>query len=413
MLPSLRLACFFRVLFCLCVTCFLQAQTFTVIHTFTGQDGKYPGGPLVLDSGGHLYGTAGSGGGGNGGAVFKLTPHGESWTFATLFAFRTAGSGDHPGPVVFGPDGALYGTTEVGGVGHQGVVFRLQPPATICNTTSCPWGERILAAFDTTPGTPSIPDGPLSFDADGNIYGTSEEGGIYSHPQECPGYGGCGTVFRLLKTNNWAVDTIYQFNGATDGEDPRSSVILDQAGNVYGTVLNSAFLGPGGVAFMLAPSGAGYQFNVLFPFQCPTYGCQLFGGLLLDQPGNLYGATSSGGSGGGGTAYQLSSANGGWNINLLSSFTGPAQGPASSLIMDSAGNLYGTAFYVGAHHCGSVFKLTNSNGNYTYSSLYDFNCGSDGANPLGGVVIDRNGNLYGATENGGIAGVGVVFEVTP
>jgi len=81
--------------------------------------------------------------------------------------------------------------------------------------------------------------------------------------------------------------------------------------------------------------------------------------------------------------------------------------------MDHAGNLYGTAFYVGAHGCGSVFKLINSDGNYTFTSLYDFNCGNDGKNPVDGLVMDSSGNLYGTTENGGSAGVGVVFEITP
>lgn len=412
MLPSLRFTCFVRLLFCLCITCLAQAQTFTVIHTFTGRDGKYPGGPLVVDSGGHLYGAAGAGGRGDGGAVFKLTPHGESWTFATLFAFDTASSGDNPGPVVFGPDGALYGTTGTGGSGLDGVVFKLQPPAAVCESTACAWKQTILAAFSRIQGTPSIPSGPLSFDADGNIYGTTEEGGNYSYPDECPGYGGCGMVYRLLKASNWAVDTLYQFNGTTDGEDPRSGVILDQAGNVYGTVLNDFFLGIGGNVFTLAPSGSGWNFHVLFQFQCHTTGCQLFGGLIFDRQGNLYGATSYGGPGDGGTAFQLSPANGGWNFNLLSSFTGPP-GPASTLIMDHAGNLYGTVDYVGAHGCGSVFKLTNSNGNYTYTSLYDFNCGDDGKNPVDGLVMDSSGNLYGTTENGGSAGVGVVFEITP
>ncbi len=409
MLPSLRSACLVGLLFCLCLTCVTQAQTFTVIHTFTGQDGAYPEGPLIIDSGGHLYGSAHSGGGVNHGSVYKLTLHNQTWSFSTLFSLGPNNSGDYPGPVVFGPDDALYGAAELGGPGTEGVVFRLQPPATACATSSCPWKQTILAAFDRTQGTPQAPTGPLRFDADGNIYGTTEEGGNFV---ECPGLG-CGTVYRLLKDSNWAVDTLYRFNGTTDGQDPRSGVIFDHAGNLYGTILNNFFLGAGGNVFTLTPSGSGWNFNVLLQAQCPTTGCQLFGGLIFDQQGNLYATTSSGGSGGGGTAFQLSLANGGWNFNLLSSFTGPPQGPASSLIMDAAGNLYGTTFYVGAHHCGSVFKLTNSNGNYTFTSLYDFNCGNDGANPLGGLVMDRSGNLYGSTENGGSAGLGVVFEITP
>lgn len=143
--------------------------------------------------------------------------------------------------------------------------------------------------------------------------------------------------------------------------------------------------------------------------------------------GNLYGAASVGGSGGGGTVFQLTPSGGGWNLDTLYSLSGNQQGrtgPFASLLMDSAGNLYGTTYADGAFGKGSVFKLTPAGGGeWTYATLYDFTGGSDGAHPYTSLVMDSSGKLYGTTYAGGTEGshchsaggsqCGVVFEITP
>ncbi|MFZ0793991.1 MAG: choice-of-anchor tandem repeat GloVer-containing protein, partial [Candidatus Korobacteraceae bacterium] len=146
-----------------------------------------------------------------------------------------------------------------------------------------------------------------------------------------------------------------------------------------------------------------------------------YAGLIFDEAGNLYGAASSGGPGSGGTVFELSPSDGGWNFNLLYGLPGNRDnpGPEGTLLMDSAGNLYGTTLKQGAHELGNVFKLTPSDGAWNYTSLYDFAGGTDGAYPTGVLVMDTRGNLYGTTSEGGNVtqdcqyGCGVVFEIAP
>jgi uncharacterized repeat protein (TIGR03803 family) len=140
--------------------------------------------------------------------------------------------------------------------------------------------------------------------------------------------------------------------------------------------------------------------------------------LIFDREGNLYGTTWEGGTDGGGLVYELSPSNGSWVFNILySNFSGGA-GPEASLTMDAAGNLYGTTSTDGRHASGTVFKLTPSNGGWTYNTLYTFTGGSDGAQPISNIIFDANGNLYGTASAGGNTagcpgGCGVVWEITP
>ena len=148
-------------------------------------------------------------------------------------------------------------------------------------------------------------------------------------------------------------------------------------------------------------------------------GSDPYAGLIFDQVGNLYGATAYGGTGGSGTVFQLVPSGAGWNINLLYSLSGGGKGqqdgPVSALTMDGLGNLYGTTLADGANHCGNVFKLTPSDGSYAYTSLHDFNCGSDGGYPHSSVAMDAAGNLYGTSSQGGSGSCrcGTVWEITP
>ena len=386
-----------------------QAQTYQVIYNFTGgQDGAYPEAGLT-ERGGNLYGTAYQGGSFNRGTVFKLARNGSGWIFSPLYSFTGRADGSAPiARVVFGRDGTIYGTTEFGGrncgVGC-GTVFRLRPPATICRTVLCPWTETVLYQFSGFSDGANPGYGDLTFDQAGNIYGTTFFGGVNAQ----------GVVYELAPSGGgWTESAIHTFSGSSDGENPYSSVVFDQAGNLYGTTFSGGAHGYGTV-FQLTRSGSGWAENTLYAFQNSTDGGSPFGGVVFDNAGNLYAATSSGGSGSGGTVYELMPSGGSWTFGVVYSFTGSAYlpGPYASLTMDAAGNLYGTTTKDGAHGAGSVFKLRPSGGGWTETDLYDFTGGSQGAVPYGSVFIDANGNLYGTASQGGTHGYGVIWEITP
>jgi len=379
-----------------------EAQNYSAIYTFTGgHDGANPEAGLSIDHGGNLYGTTLRGGAGFG-ATFKLANKNSSWIFSPLYSF--AGGSDGAGTysrVVFGPDGSLYGVT-YGTDGGFGTVFRLQPAVTACKSVLCPWAETVLYRF-TGGSDGANPDGDLTFDQEGNIYGVTLNGG-----------GGYGVVYELTRSNGgWTQSVLYTFEKqGAGGTRPTAGMIFDNAGNLYGTAAFGGAHGLG-VVFQLTPSGSGWTENVLYTFQGGNDGGAPIGGLIFDSSGNLYGSTFQNGTGGGGTAFELTPQNGKWNFSLLYSFAGASGcGPQASLVFDQAGNLYGTTLCDGANGKGSVFKLTPSNGTWTYTSLHDF-AGSEGSYPFSNLVFDASGNLYGTASQGGANGVGVVFQITP
>ena len=387
-----------------------QAQTYAVLYNFTGgQDGAYPEAGLTMDRAGNFYGTAYQGGGSNRGTVFKLAHKSAGWVISPLYSFTGREDGGAPiARVVFGPDGSLYGTTEFGGRNCGsgcGTVFNLKPPVTFCRSVFCAWTQTVLYRFSGSGDGANPGYGDLTFDQAGHIYGTTYFGGNNAQ----------GVVYELTPSNgSWTESAIYVFSGSSDGGNPYSSVIFDKAGNLYGTTFAGGDNGYGTV-FQLTASGSGWTENTLYAFQNLTDGGRPFGGVVFDTAGNLYGATSSGGSGSGGTAYELMPSNGNWTFGAVYSFVGSAYLPGAydSLTMDAAGNLYGTTTKDGAHGLGSVFKLTPSNGGWTETDLYDFVSGSGGAVPYGSVVVDANGNLYGTASQGGANGYGVIWEITP
>jgi uncharacterized repeat protein (TIGR03803 family) len=408
------------------------AQTYTVLHSFTGApDGANPVVGLTVDKCGNLYGTTWFGGntGGNCGpmgcgTVFRLRRSGSGWTFASLYKFSRPDGLGPQGRVAFGPDGTLYGTT-ANGQGDScscGNVFNLKPSPTRPQTPLIPWVETVIHQFSASPGEGIDPTGDLAFDPAGNLYGTTVAGGYWNH---CGGGIGCGTVYELTPSAGaWTENVIYTLKGGTDGTYPSDGVVLDSSGNLYVTSSEGHYddNAQWGAIFELSPSGSGWTETTLYDFQ---NGAGIFpqGGLIRDTAGNLYGATpATGGSGGGGTVYQLTLSNGGWSFQNLYTLTGGSgrSGPFGKLLMDAAGNLYGTTHGEDAYNKGSVFKLTPGNGGWTLTSLHDFTGGSDGANPEDGLVMDANGNLYGTTYVGGTASAncqeyqcGVVFEITP
>jgi len=392
-----------------------QAQTFTVLHTFTGgADGYTPYAGLTLDNAGNLYGTT-SEYSGVGGTAFEIKNRNGAWIFNVLSDFYYYGAGPSipAGRLVIGPGGTLYGTSFYGGNGACtelgcGTLYALRAPQTFCRSITCPWNVTVEYSFTGPDGNQPFFVDPV-FDSAGNIYGSSTQGGAYSF----------GNVFQLSRTNGqWTATSLHDFD-VSDGQFPQSSVTLDGQGNVYGTAYAG---GPNnrGSVYQLTRSGSGWTFNLLYGFPNSSDGNGPVGGLVFDDAGNLYGSTFSGGANGGGTVFELSPSGGGWNFSVLYSFTGTGYnpGPFDTLTLDAAGNLYGTAYLDGAHGCGSVFELTRNNGNWSYSDLHDFSCGADGAMPVGNVSIDAGGNLYGTASAGGdgycrAGGCGTVWEITP
>lgn len=392
-----------------------QAQTYRIIHSFTGGRIGYPQAGLTIDARGNLYGTSFSGS--PNGTVFTLVRSGPAWILKPLYNF--AGGDDGAGtwsPVVFGPDGSLYGTTIAGGgsscqqQGYSGcgTVFKLSPPATACRTALCLWSETVLYRFSGG-ADGSLPYAGVVFDQAGNLYGTTFLGGTQ---QENCGEGGCGVVYELSPSSGgWTESVLYGFAGGSNGAHPYYDVVFDNAGNLYGTTNSSPFINSYGTVFQLAPSGSGWTKTTLHSFQGGSDGVLPFGGLIVDQSGNLYGTTNEGGTYGGGTVFDLAF-DGNWQYNILYNFNLYGQ-PQGSLTMDSTGNLYGT-MTEGMNGWGSIFKLTPTHDGWTYTSLHDFTGQSDdGGFPEGGVVFDANGNLYGRTFYGGTYGYGVIFEITP
>ncbi len=282
-----------------------QAQTFTVLHTFTGgEDGSLPYGSVTLDRGGNLYGTASAGGFmGNTcastgcGTVFKLTQSGSGWIFTILYSFHGNAYGNADGAtpnagVTVGPNGTLYGTTTFGGSGGLGTVFNLQPPAHIPDNILGGWSETVLYRFldDVNGYYPFY--GSLIFDPAGNIYGTAWTGGA-----ECADSGGCGTVFELTPHGGggWTISS-FQFLGHGGGGNPLSGVVRDASGNLYGTTTYDNW---NPVVYKLTFGGSESGLYSFTPevndFTGGSGGSYPFGGIALDATGNLYGTTMEGG----------------------------------------------------------------------------------------------------------------------
>jgi uncharacterized repeat protein (TIGR03803 family) len=355
-------------------------------------------------------------------------------SYTVLYSFNPDNGIDGSGPngVIRDTAGNLYGTTFGGGSGACtsgtiiigcGTAFKLSPTGT----------QTVLYNFT---GGAYFPAAGLIQDAVGNLYGTTEFGGLQSNPsclQFSSTSGGCGVVFKL--TPSGTATGLYSFTGGADGANPLAGLIRDAAGNLYGTTyLGGSATNPGcgpsigcGVVFKLSPAGAE---TVLHSFTDGADGGLPTAGLILDAAGNLYGTASFGGGSGYGVVFKVSSC--GSRFKVLYSFTGGADGgfPTAGLIQDPAGNLYGTTFGGGAKSsacipyvsnlsrtCGVVFKLSPTGAE---TVLHTFAGGADGGNPAAGLVRDAAGNLYGTTLVGGpessacgTLGCGTVFKLTP
>jgi len=384
-----------------------QAQTFSVLHYFTGGlDGDNPSAGVTLGPSGVLYGTAANGGAYSVGSVFKLKQVNSSWVSTPLYEF-TGGNAALPlGGVVIGPNGTLYGTTFGVGVESNGTVFQLTPPPTFCRSILCYWNENVLQTFTGSNGSgPQVEN--LVFDSSGNIYGTTGGGGAYDS----------GIAFELTPSGGGYTESIlHSFGNGTDGRDPLAGVVFDTAGNVYGTTSRGGTgslelcHGSCGTVYQLVPSNGAWTENVLVNFDV-TNGQTPYGNLIIDGSGNLYGTAASGGQNGGGVVFQLAPSGGGFTYSVLYSFS--SCGSRGGLAEDAAGDLFGVCYSGGANEDGWIFELSNCSQGCNVVDLHDFN-GSDGRNPYGGPVLDAGGNLYGTTGAGGTGcseGCGVVWEI--
>lgn len=399
-----------------------QAQTFRVLYTFAGgSDGGEPMAGVTVAGPGTLYGATSSGGTHDYGTVFKLAQRGSGWTLDPLYEFTgNSDEGMPQGPVTIGPNGALFGTTARGSFATWGTLFEVRPPATLCKTAICYWHQTVLHTFQggTTDGA-SPASTKLVFDQAGNLYGTTEYGGAglgYN------GQAGGGTAFELSPSGaGWTFSIIHNFNNdGIDGYYPYYGVTFDPAGNLYGTTYYGGTFGIfGGTAFELTPSGGGWAENIVYNFSGDSHRNNLApSGLIVDQSGNVYGSTVDGGNSNDGSVFELTRSQGSWMFSTLYAFATQYCGPGP-VAMDPAGNFYGTCYYGGLYNAGWVFKLTNNGGLWMATDLHDFNGGSDGANPVGPVVLDSNSNLYGTASLGGLRfgcageGCGTVWEITP
>lgn len=379
----------------------VSAQTFQVLHDFTGHlDGGTPPYTLVQDSAGRFYGTAAQGGVNGNGVVFRFQRQNSNWILTPLYPFSDQ-DGQPGWGVTLAPDGTIYTVASYASVlgGPCGTAIHTHPSPTNPPAVPAYWKETALRTY--VKSQEGCPTGNLLLDSAGNLYGVTQSGGP----------NGWGSVFEL--TNNggtWTETILYAFQGGDDGGAPYSGLIMDSAGNLYGTA-SAAGANRQGVVFELKHSGGSWTEQVLYTFQGGNDGGQPVAGLIFDGAGNLYGATASWGANGGGVIFKMTPSGGTWTYSVLASLTG-SDGPVASLTMDASGNLYGTAFMDGPDQYGSVFKLTRSGENWTYSDLHDFTGGADGGYPGGGVVLDASGNLYGTAVLGGANNLGVLYEIT-
>ena len=392
-----------------------------LLHAF-GQnvDTATPAGALIADAQGNLYGISLSGGANGYGTVFELSPPNVPgrgrWIETVLYSFPGGSSGAYPqAPLHIDAQGNLYGVTEQGG-GNLGTVFQLRPP-----TASDPTGSfAVLYAFhDIEDG--AHPAAGLAEAPNQRLYGTTFEGGTYNQ----------GSVYELtppaVPGNAWTETVIHSFSQSVDGVGPMAPLLVDTQGRLYGTTAT----GPGtavGSVFVLSPPtvvGGAWTQSVLHVFTADSDGSQPVGGLIADAKGNLYGATFGGGSSGFGTVFELSPPaipDAAWIKTTIHSFTvaympGPDGGqPLDGLIMDQQGNLYGTTSQGGPAGHGTVFQLTppaSAGGLWTQTILSALADWPYGRTPLGGLVMDANGNLFGTAGYYGAFNHGTAFEVIP
>jgi uncharacterized repeat protein (TIGR03803 family) len=349
--------------------------TFSTLYSFTGTtDGGNPN-DLMQETNGNFYGTTQSGGNDESGTVFQMTPAG---VVSTLYLFNPAGGGGFTpdAGLTQGADGNLYGTTENGGANGWGTIF----------TTTTNGGLSTGVTFKGGDG--GSPGGTMILGTDGNFYGTTFSGGASRD----------GEVFRLTPGGSMSILASFNY---VNGFNP-NQLLQGADGSLYGTTFGGGNNGDGAI-FDLTTNGT---LTALFSFSYTNGGFLPAAGLAQVPGGNFYGTTYEGGTSGNGTVFMMSPLGA---VTTIYSFTGGNDGghPSADLIQTGDGNFYGTTAYGGAYDDGTVFRMAPGGAPVTLASFDGYN----GANPEARLVQGTDGNLYGTTQDGGAGDNGVIFRV--
>jgi uncharacterized repeat protein (TIGR03803 family) len=372
------------------------AQTFSVLHSFSGPDGENLNSGLLQTSSGVLYGATIYGGPNGDGTIFSITPGG---VFETIGDFDGTNGANPFSTPIEGTDGNIYGTTNRGGAFDLGLVYQLGPSAS----------PQALYSLQSRSGSPA--QGGIVQGSDGNFYGITLFGGAYDW----------GTVFRVSPAGTFTLLHNFARNDS-EGGNPYPALVQANDGNFYGTTYDG---GPSdeGTIFRITPGGG---FTTIYDF-CLSDGCpdgaRLVGGLVQGSDGNLYGLAAQGGSSACivegntcGTVFKITLDG---ELTTLHQFTGPdGATPVDALVQGPDGNFYGTTAWYGANSnycakgCGTIFSITPGGSLTTLHNFCTVAGCPDGASPAGGGLIeDTNGRFYGTTSYGGTSNDGTVFSL--
>jgi uncharacterized repeat protein (TIGR03803 family) len=358
-----------------------QTYTYSVLAAYnTSALSGSPFSGLISDASGNLYGTTYSGDG----SVYELVNHAGAYTGQTLYSFT--GSTDGAGPragLVMDAAGDLFGVAQGGGASGAGTVYELQ-------NNGGSYSFLLLFTFNNTNG--SSPIGTLAMDQAGNLFGTTQGGGPSDDGTvfELANGGGGTYTYELL----------YAFTGSSDGRLPLAGVVLDANGNLFGTTSQGG-AHSGGTVYKLANNGNGsYSLQTIYSFN-GLYGAAPEAGVTLDASGDVFGTATGGDAYHYGMVYELMHSGQVYFEKTLHTFTGTnGDGglPRASVLVDAHGDIFGTTDAGGSANDGTVYELVNSSGVYTEQILHSFAGGSDGEHPLAGILMDAYGNLYGTFE---------------
>lgn len=409
--------------FCGLLATACAAATEKVLYGFTGgTDGGLPSSPLIMDGAGNLYGTTWYGGNAAAcpelfpagcGVVFEVSPLNGGWQQSVIYTFQGGADGAVPGgSLLFDSAGNLYGTTAQGGTGCEapfgcGTVYELSP------NPDGTWTKTVLYNFQAAPTDGNGPVG-LTRDASGNLYGVTPIGGA--------NYTGAIFELSppAKKDGSWVEKVIYNLRNDEIALNP--GVVFDHDGNLYATYYHQyACYGGCGAIVQLQPVGGSWKGTDIVDFPGGGNGGEPLAPVIVDDQGNLYGTGSKGGNNFG-TVFELLANGGHWKGSMLYSFCSRNHcidgiTPTAGLVRDDSGVLYGTTSGGELQDGQSVvFKLTHTKYGWEEIVLHHFQGGSDGFNPQQSMILDGQGNLYGTTTPepiGNNPGFGTVFEVTP
>jgi uncharacterized repeat protein (TIGR03803 family) len=394
----------------------VQAESARVIFSFTDTNGEgaFPVAPVIFDTKGAIYGTTAVGGAGGFGTVWALTPpsgeKSKSWTETILYDFSGGADGQQPMNITFGPGGVIYSTTYLGGSDNCyqgcGTIFELTPPT---GGGGRAWTKQTLYEF--LGGADGEAPGNIQVGADGMLFGVT----------------GSNVWSLTESDGVWTKTIIHSFPASKDdGVSANFDIVFDANGNLYGTTYEGGS-SDYGVVWELSPPAPGsgaWTETILHSFTgASTDGGYPIGGLTMGANGVVYGTASySGVANDSGTAFALTppaQQGGAWPYNVIHKFSGGKNGatPSTTMAIDASGNLYGTTWNGGSTACylgcGTVFELAPpaEGGPWKWKILH--NWANSNQDPDESIVVLHDGLLYGTSEFFGTKGYGTVFTMTP